>query len=161
MESMLILLIILAVLLNIKAGLAIWHYKQKDRELNADKEVIQQSMSDFVGDVERENEELYAKLVAHINAKESNFENRIRLLEEESANGTDSQESDGNQLVGIEPGEQPESLQFPMDQPIGEKIEQLFKQGFSVNQIAKVLQVDRGAVELTVNLLEKKKIYQK
>lgn len=161
MESMLILLIILAVLLNIKAGLAIWQYKQKNRELNEDTEAIRQSMADFVGDVERENEELYAKLVAHINAKESNFENRIRLLEEKLANGTDSQEMDRNGLAGIESAEQPESLQFPINQSIGEKIEQLFKQGFSVKQIAKVLQVDRGEVELTVNLLEKKKIYQK
>lgn len=157
MESTVILLIVLAVLMNIKAGLVIWHYKQKNRELNEEKEAIQQNMMDFVEAVERENEELYAKLVGHIKAKESNFENRIRLLEE-SANGADAQESDRNKLAAIEPAEQPASQ---ADQPMGEKIDQLFKQGFSVNQIAKVLKADRGAVELTVNLLEKKKNYQK
>ena len=42
-----------------------------------------------------------------------------------------------------------------------DKLLQLYKQGFSEKQIAKVLQMDLGEVELVLNMFKKKQSYQK
>ncbi|MBW9234811.1 hypothetical protein JQK62_21740 [Leptospira santarosai] len=42
-----------------------------------------------------------------------------------------------------------------------DKMLKLYKQGFSEKQIAKVLQMDLGEVELVLNMFKKKQSYQK
>lgn len=130
-----------------------------------DTEAIHQSMEEFVTNLEKENDELYRELVQYIRTKESKLEERIRVLEEKLA-------SEGLRAPVIEPEVvQPVEVKQAADVVTNEtvqenehghdKISQLFKQGFSAKQIAKILQIDRGEVELVINMYKIKQSYHK
>lgn len=131
MEWLLIAGIILLMLMNIKLMLSV-KKQQIDEEEPAE---IHESMAEFVAQLEKENDELYDKLTAYIKDNELQLAERIERLEENLA----SDFEEAPQLASIET----------------EKMLQLSKQGFSSKQIAKVLQVDYGKVELVVNMNNK------
>ncbi|TWT04521.1 hypothetical protein FQV26_16050 [Planococcus sp. CPCC 101016] len=131
MEWLLIAGIILLMLMNIKLMLSV-KKQQIDEEEPAE---IHESMAEFVAQLEKENDELYDKLTAYIKDNELQLAERIERLEENLA----SDFEEAPQLASIET----------------EKVLQLSKQGFSSKQIAKVLQVDYGKVELVVNMNNK------
>ncbi|WP_223642516.1 DUF6115 domain-containing protein [Planococcus sp. 4-30] len=131
MMWLLIAVIILLMLMNIKLMLSV-KKQQIDEEEPAE---IHESMAEFVAQLEKENDELYDKLIAYIKDNELQLAERIERLEENLA----SDFEEAPQLASIET----------------EKMLQLSKQGFSSKQIAKVLQVDYGKVELVVNMNNK------
>lgn len=156
MEWLLIELIVLVLLLNIRAIVVLVQNKQKREELSEDAALIHQGMEEFVEKIEKENEELYQKLADYIKVREDKFEKRIRLLEKQLAAGKIEAP------VQLEmPEQQEESHLFDEVESDQEKISKLHKQGFAPKQIAKVLKMEHGEVELIVNMLKKKKSYQK
>lgn len=156
MEWLLIELIVLVLLLNIRAIVVLVQNKQKREELSEDTALIHQGMEEFVEKIEKENEELYQKLADYIKVREDKFEKRIRLLEKQLAAGKIEVP------VQLEmPEQQEESHLYGEVESDQEKISKLHKQGFAPKQIAKVLKMEHGEVELIVNMLKKKKSYQK
>lgn len=156
MEWLLIELIVLVLLLNIRAIVVLVQNKRKREELSEDTALIHQGMEEFVEKIEKENEELYQKLADYIKVREDKFEKRIRLLEKQLAAGKIEAP------VQLEmPEQQEESHLFDEVESDQEKISKLHKQGFAPKQIAKVLKMEHGEVELIVNMLKKKKSYQK
>jgi DNA-binding NarL/FixJ family response regulator len=124
-----------------------------------DVQAIQHSMEAFVTKMEEENDELYQKMVDHMKAKQHAADERIRLLEDkvhllheelaaEGAGDTMSPSVDQEAAAGLSGNQQLEE----------EKILQLYKQGFSPRQIAKVLQLDYGKVDLIINMFHKRQI---
>jgi hypothetical protein len=160
MEWLLIGLIILVILVNIRSFIVLNQFKQKRAQMLEDTDAIHQSMADFVTNLEKENDELYHKLVDYIKEKESKLDERIRLLEEQldrEVKRTPNMEhtidqDDEKQNIAMSP---------IVNDLENEKIPTLYKQGFSPKQIAKVLQIDHGEVELVVNMLRKKESYHK
>lgn len=156
MEWLLVELIVLVLLLNIRAIVVLVQNKRKREELSEDTALIHQGMEEFVEKIEKENEELYQKLADYIKVREDKFEKRIRLLEKQLAAGKTEAP------VQLEmPEKQEESHLFNEVETDQEKISKLHKQGFAPKQIAKVLKMEHGEVELIVNMLKKKKSYQK
>ena len=161
MEWLLIGLIILMILVNIRSFIVLNQFKQKRAQMLEDTDAIHQSMAEFVTNLEKENDELYHKLVDYIKEKESKLDERIRLLEEQldtEVNRTPNMEyTTDNQ----DDEKQTIAMNSIVNEKENEKIPTLFKQGFSPKQIAKVLQIDHGEVELVVNMLKKKESYHK
>lgn len=161
MEWLLIGLIILVILVNIRSFMVLSQFKQQRTQLLEDTEAIHQSMEEFVTNLEKENDELYNKLIDYIKEKESKLDVRIRQLEEQkdielksppNMEHTKENPEDEQQTVAMNPiGNEPETQKIPT----------LYKQGFSPKQIAKVLQMDHGEVELVINMLRKKESYHK
>ncbi|AIY04111.1 hypothetical protein Plano_0146 [Planococcus sp. PAMC 21323] len=104
--------------------------KRKRRETSE----VYESMSRFVAQLENENDELYDKLIAYIKNSETQLSDRLDRLEK--SNTPEFQEV-----------EIPHETSMEID-----KIMQLSKQGFSSRQIAKVLQIDYGKVELVIHM---------
>ena len=88
-------------------------------------------MNEFVSRMEKENDDLYAKMVEYIQWKETKLEGRIQSLEEK--------------INAKEP--QPKEKKKPSNTDHKTEITQMHKQGFSTTQIAKLLQVELGKVE--------------
>ena len=160
MEWLLIGLIILVILVNIRSFIVLNQFKQKRTQMLEDTDAIHHSMEEFVTNLEKENDELYHKLVDYIKEKESKLDERIRLLEEQldsEVKRTPNMEHTTEQ----EDDKQTIAMNSIVNEKENEKIPTLFKQGFSPKQIAKVLQIDHGEVELVVNMLRKKQSYLK
>lgn len=156
MEWLLIGLIILMILVNIRSFIVLNQFKQKRAQMLEDTEAIHHSMAEFVTNLENENDELYHKLVEYIKEKESKLDERIRQLEEQldtevkrtpNIEHTSDNQDDEKQTIAMSP---------IVNELENEKISTLYKQGFSPKQIAKVLQIDHGEVELVINMLRKK-----
>ena len=136
-------------------------FKQQRTQMVEDTESLHQSMGEFVSNLEKENDELYHKLIEYIKEKESKLDERIRRVEEQLDTGvelapnsehtTDNQSSEQQEIAMNQTGNEPETQKIPT----------LYKQGFSPKQIAKVLQMDLGEVELIINMLIKKESYHK
>jgi flagellar basal body-associated protein FliL len=161
MEWLLIGLIILVILVNIRSFIVLSQFKKQRTQMLEDTETIHQSMEEFVTNLEKENEELYHKLVYYIKVKESKLDERIRQLEEQLDSkvmrtpikeDTPHNQDDEMQTIAINPN---------VNELENEKISTLYKQGFSPKQITKVLQIDHGEVELVINMLRKKESYHK
>lgn len=158
MEWLLIGLIILVILVNIRSFMVLSQFKQQRTQLLVDTEAIHQSMEDFVANLEKENDELYNKLIDYIKEKESKLVERIRRLEEQLDSGTITsvhtidKQNDEKQTSDIDSN---------VDEFENEKISKLYKQGFSPSQITKVLKIDQGEVELVINMLKKRQSYNK
>jgi len=160
-EWLLIGLTILVILVNIRSFIVLSQFKQKRTQMLEDTEALHQSMGEFVSNLERENDELYNKLIDYIKEKESKLDERIRQLEEKqdtelksphNMEDTKANQVDEQQTIAMNPtGNEPETQKIPT----------LYKQGFSPKQIAKVLQMDHGEVELVINMLRKKENYHK
>lgn len=161
MEWLLIELIVLVLLLNIRAIIVLMRNRQIRQNLSEDTALIHQGMEEFVGKLEKENEELYQKLADYIKVKEDKLEKRIRLLERKLAAEKNAQPA-GLELPEFDVAEkQEEENLLVADETNHEKVSKLHKQGFAPKQIAKVLKMEHGEVELIVNMLKKKKSYQK
>ena len=132
MEWLLIAVIILLMLMNVKLMLAV-KKQQIDEEEPAG---IHESMAEFVAQLEKENDELYDKLISYIKDNELQLAERVERLEKNHV----SEFKEAPEMASVET----------------EKIIQLSKQGFSSKQIAKVLQVDYGKVELVVTMNNKR-----
>lgn len=143
-NGLLIALLVVSALLN--AGAVVFFIKwNKERVSNANSEELLISIEEFVNNIEEKNEELFQNITDYIKVKESDFEQRLALLEEK-------QNFQIEEIVlpqAADPAKSPES------------VETLYKQGFSAKQIAKVLGMENGEVELAINMLNKKKRYQK
>ena len=105
-----------------------------------DTEETYSMMNEFVSRMEKENDELYDKMVAYIQSKETKLNEKIQSLEKQ----INTQET------------QPVEKK-PTNNDHKTEITQMYKQGFSTNQIAKLLQVEQGKVELIVNVYRKSK----
>ena len=97
-------------------------------------------MNEFVSRMEEENDELYSKMITYIQSKETKLNENIQSLE--------------GKLNSFEVS--PEEKE-PTDNDHKTEIKQMYKQGFSTNQIAKLLQVEQGKVELIINVYRKSK----
>lgn len=104
--------------------------KRKRRETSE----VYESMSRFVAQLENENDELYDKLIAYIKNSEAQLSDRLDRLEKSTT-------------PEFQEVEIPHETSMEID-----KIMQLSKQGFSSRQIAKVLQIDYGKVELVIHM---------
>lgn len=154
------ILIGLTVLLNIGSVLLLIQCK-KINHLDKKDEVqaIQQSMEAFVTRMEKENDELYQQLAKYLKSNQRSTDERIQSLEEkirsleakleeEAVGETMNEASDDLEDWGQSNADEP-----PQDE---ETILQLFKQGFAPKQIAKILQIDNGRIELIINLYKKR-----
>lgn len=157
MEWLLIGLIILVILVNIRSFMVLSQFKQQRTQLLEDTEAIHQSMEEFVTNLEKENDELYNKLIDYIKVKESKLDERIRLLEDQLDSGIMS----ASTSVHTIDKQQTNDTNSNVDEFENEKISKLYKQGFSPSQITKVLKMDQGEVELVINMLKKKQSYNK
>jgi len=161
LDWFLIAMIILVILVNIRSFLVLAELKQKRAQMKEDINAIHGSMEEFVTSVEKENDELYQRFVDHIQMKDSKLDERIRLLEEKLNN-----ELAGGTPVKLQQEQQVEEAHVyvatsEVNEQENDKMLKLYKQGFSEKQIAKVLQVDLGEVELVLNMFKKKQSYQK
>lgn len=167
MEWLLILLILLAIVVNIRSFMALNQFQKQRKIMLEDAEAVNSSMEQFVANLEQENDELYNRLVEHIAQKENRMEKRMRELELKIGNGSIAQGAEpapvtpktkaGKQKKAAKPAEPAVDPELPEN----EKIEQLHKQGFSPEQIAKVVTAERGEIELIINMYKKKQSYQK
>lgn len=143
-NGLLIALLVLSALLN--AGAVVFFIKwNKERIVSPNSDELLISIEEFVNNIEEKNGELFQNISDYIKVKESEFEQRIALLEEKQ----------NFKIEEIVLPEAPEPAKSP------ESVETLYKQGFSAKQIAKVLRMENGEVELAINMLNKKKSYQK
>jgi len=156
-EWLLIGLIILVILVNIRSFMVLSQFKQQRTQLLEDTEAIHQSMEEFVTNLEKENDELYNKLIDYIKVKESKLDERIQRLEEQLDSGIMS----ASTSVHTIDKQQTNDINSNVDEFENEKISKLYKQGFSPSQITKVLKMDQGEVELVINMLKKKQSYNK
>lgn len=150
MEWILIGLFILAILVNIRSFVLLNQVKQQKSRFDSEAADIYRNLEIFTADIEEKNEELYKEFIAHIENKETHFNERMRKLEEKTT---------------LRPAEVPavdEDIDV-LDDSLedNKKVETLHKQGFSPEQIAKVLRLELGKTELIVNMLNKKRSYQK
>lgn len=152
------ILIAASILINIVSIVVLlkWKKLQNESQKMDNPEVIQESIESFVAKIEKENDALYQKLVHYTKLKEAAVEVRLRALEEKmDAGGT-------NVSLVEQPIEDVIQPKQPSDKDQEEdKISQLYKQGFSPKQIAKVLQMDYGKVEVIINMLNKRQSYSK
>lgn len=156
MDWLLIALILLAIVVNIRSFMVLSQFKQQREKMAEDTAALHQSMEEFVGNIEIENDELYSKLADYIKENENRLEERIRRLEDRKELAPASEMAVAEaELPEIAAQEPEEELQGPA------KIEQLHKQGFSAKQIAKVVEEERGEIELIINMYKKKQSYQK
>lgn len=152
---LLIALILLTILVNIRSFMVMAHFQKERKQLAEDTAALHQSMEEFVGTIELENDELYSKLADTIKENENRLKDRIRRLEERKESAPASELAVKAETLEIAATEPEEELQGTA------KIEQLHKQGFSVQQIAKVVEEERGEIELIINMYRKKQSYQK
>lgn len=158
------ILIGLSIFLNMIALVLILQGKQrKDRDKANEVQAIQQSMERFVTNMEKENEELYQQLAEYLKANQQSTDERIQLLEEKIRSLEEELEEEAFSETINEAFDDQEDLNQPnLDLPQDEeKVLQLFKQGFSSNQIAKILQIDNGRIELIINLFKKRQSHSK
>lgn len=158
------ILIGLSIFLNMIALVLILQGKQrKDRDKANEVQAIQQSMERFVANMEKENEELYQQLAEYLKANQQSTDERIQLLEEKIRSLEEELEEEAFSETINEAFDDQEDLNQPnLDLPQDEeKVLQLFKQGFSSNQIAKILQIDNGRIELIINLFKKRQSHSK
>jgi outer membrane biosynthesis protein TonB len=174
---MLIFLIVVSFLLHLISIFAIvvlFQRRSLERvslpSLQEDVETIHQSMESFVDELEKENEALYDKLLQHIKKKENKWDERLMLLEErldaklfneptkpaEPIQPTKIEKT-SIELTGSkeEENKQPEALQHENKDPKFQQALDLFNQGFSPEQIAKVLHIGKGEANLIVNMIQK------
>lgn len=133
MEWLLIVISIVLMLVNILLILTV-----KKQRIENESTKVQEKMAEFVAQLEEENNELYNKLTIYIKERENQLAERVGRLEQKA-------------VLTIEKTDREEKITVET-----EKIVQLSKQGFSSKQIAKVLQVDFGEVELIVNMNHKR-----
>ena len=98
-------------------------------------------MNEFVNRMEKENDELYTKMVDYIQWKETKLNEKIQSLEKKL------------NTYEVSPEEKE-----PNNTDHKTEIIQMHKQGFSTLQIAKLLRVEPGKVELIVNVYRKSKV---
>jgi DNA-binding NarL/FixJ family response regulator len=157
------ILIGLSVLLNIASLMLLIQYRKiSNIDKNDEVQAIQQSMENFVANMERENDELYQRLAEYLKVNQQSTEEQLQSLEEKIRFLEEKLEQEANIETIDEPSNDSEAWeppnvdvpsQFPQDE---EKVLQLYKQGFSSSQIAKVLQMDNGKVELIINLFKRR-----
>ncbi|WP_033543170.1 DUF6115 domain-containing protein [Planococcus sp. CAU13] len=167
MDWLLILLVLLAIAVNIRSFMALNQFQKQRRIMLEDAEAMNASMEEFVENIEKENDELYNRLVEHIAQKESGLEQRLHRLEQRSGSGQAGVHAESAPPVKNAKTAKPKTPAKPAEPvpdpelPEHEKIEQLHKQGFSPVQIAKVVKAERGEIELIINMFKKKQSYQK
>ncbi|MCH4827651.1 DUF6115 domain-containing protein [Planococcus halocryophilus] len=129
MEYLLIAASIFLLLLNLLLMLTV-----KSKRTDEGSDGVYESMANFVTQLEEENNELYDKLITYIKSSEMQLSERIKQLEKRDVS------------TFLEKA-MPYETSIEID-----KIMQLSKQGFSSKQIAKVLQIDYGKVDLIVHM---------
>lgn len=141
--------LLLSLALNIGASLIFLKmYKHISAKSVLNNDIIYTKMEEFIGNMEKENEELFQNITNYIKVKESEFDEKFRSFEVEK---------EVLEIVQLESDLTPAKMEDGVEH---EKVETLYKQGFSSLQIAKVLKIELGEVELIINMLKKKKSYQ-
>lgn len=105
-----------------------------------DTEEAYSMMNEFVRRMEKENDELYSKMITYIQSKETKLNEKIQNLEKQ---------------INTQEAQPVEKKSTTNDHKT--EITQMYKQGFSTKQIAKLLLVEQGKVELIVNVYKKSK----
>lgn len=128
-----------------------------------DVETIHQSIESFVDELEKENEVLYEKLLQYFKKKENEWEDRLQEIEVKYNALKDStgQEQMTTQDSSVEKSEQTELFQNKNKDPKFQQALELYNQGFSADQVAKVLQIGKGEANLIINMIDKYRQYQK
>lgn len=148
--------LLLSVMVNIGAIFLLLKMNKKeslDPTLTTDEIYI--GMEEFVRAVEKENNYLFQNMTDYIKVKERELEKRIRAIEDKQPVSEIVQQEVEIELPKIEDIPLKEHEESGSD-----KVETLYKQGFSSAQIAKVLKIELGQVELIINMLKIKKSYQ-
>lgn len=159
------ILIGISIVLNIVSLVVFMQHKKLYHVDKIDEvQAIQQSMEAFVTKMESENDELYQKLVYYIKAKRNADDERLRALEEKVRSFEEQLEVDGTSESMNDAFLDEQETRNLSNPPLPstqnqeeERVLQLFKQGFSPKQIAKVLQIDNGKVELIINMFKKRR----
>ena len=106
-------------------------FKKQRTQLLEDTEAIHQSMEEFVTNLEKENDELYNKLIDYIKVKESKLDERIRRLEDQLDSGIMSASTSVHTIDKQDDEKQTNDINSNVDEFENEKISKLYKQGFS------------------------------
>lgn len=145
-----------------------------------DVETIHQSIESFVDELEKENEVLYEKLLQYVKKNEKEWEERlyrIELRHNAHENSTEpkqttTQDSSGEEneqareTKPIKPTKQKkqtkqaDNFQNQNKDPKFQQALELYNQGFSADQIAKVLNIGKGEANLIINMIDKSRQYQ-
>lgn len=130
-----------------------------------DVETIHQSIESFVDELEKENEVLYEKLLQYVKKKELDWEGRLQKLEEKY-NSAEIEipikpQHTTIQDFSVKEKEQSELFQNNNKDPKFQQALELYNQGFSADQIAKVLKIGKGESNLIVNMIDKYRKHQK
>jgi DNA primase large subunit len=149
MVWLLIGLIVLMIIVNIRSFVILAQFQKEKATMAEDNEHMKRSMEEFVANLEKENDELYSKMVNYIKLNEQKLEQRLRQMEELRELPASPEQSEIIVQEKVEAGSEQE------------KIGVLHKQGFTPKQISKIVQEDFGKVELVINMLNKKKGYNK
>jgi|GEM_PF-2683916 len=161
MEWFLIGYVVLILIVTLLSFLVLSKIKQKRNQMIEDTDALYENMEAFVSKLIIENDELYRELVNYIRMKESKLDERIRLLEENQVTKVVSTSSE--EIMPVHQNEEKliDAVIPDVIEQRNERISQMHKQGFSPKQIAKILQIDHGEVELIVNMLKIKSSYHK
>lgn len=133
MEWLLIVFSIVLLLVNVLLMLTV-----KKQRIENESTKVEEKMAEFVAQLEEENNELYNKLTIYIKESENQLIERVGRLEQKAVSTIEKTDREEKTTAETE------------------KIVQLSKQGFSSKQIAKVLHIDFGEVELVVNMNHKR-----
>lgn len=139
-----------------------------------DVETIHQSIESFVDELEKENEVLYEKLLQYVKKNEKEWEERlyrIELRHNAHENSTEpkqttTQDSSGEEneqareTKPIKPTKQADIFQNQNKDPKFQQALELYNQGFSADQITKVLNIGKGEANLIINMIDKSRQYQ-
>ncbi|AQQ54114.1 hypothetical protein [Planococcus lenghuensis] len=150
MEWVLIGLFVLAILVNIRSFVLLNQLKQQKSRFDSETADIYRNLEMFTADIEEKNEELYKEFLVHIENKEAQFNERLLELEEKLGSQPNDAPVVDEDIASLDAGFED-----------NKKVETLHKQGFSPEQIAKVLRLELGKTELIVNMLNRKRSYQK
>lgn len=156
------LLIICSILLNLIVILLFFKVKLEKTQIKEDVDDLYQSIELFISNLEKENDTLYQKLVQYNKVKENRMNERIHQLERKLQSNAQS-ETVIEQPIVEQKEETSHSHNYQIEKATddkNEKIIKLSKQGFTSKQIAKLLQMEIGIIELLINM-ERKKANQK
>jgi len=148
----LISIIILLIALNIFVIYFFVRFIRKQRI--TEHEAFIQSINEYVNQVEENNDKLLENILEHFQEKEILLNDRIHLLEEKLEQKEKAILKTENVDMKIEEESSPNitNHEFSTQEEKYTHILTLFKQGFTPNQIAKVLHIQQGEVELVLNM---------
>jgi GTPase involved in cell partitioning and DNA repair len=129
-------------------------------------ENLEGTMALFMEELEKGNEQFYQNIIDYVKEKETQTEVRLRLLEAKLQESPSVKVSQSNvspvkkESSPIKEIPQYDAENMSREEKI-ERTKQLFQQGFSIEQIEKVLHYRKGEIEFIVNLLKQSEVQKR